>query len=66
MQSAQSRLRLIRLSEVTHRCGLRRTQIFNLQRSGRFPRRVKIGKRAVAWVSSEIDAWIAERIKDPR
>lgn len=29
-----------------------------------FPKPVKIGKRAVAWVESEIDAWQQEKIAE--
>ena len=32
--------------------------------AGRFPRPVKIGPRAVAWVESEIDDWLRQRIAD--
>jgi prophage regulatory protein len=36
-------------------------QLWRLWKAGKFPRPVKVGSRN-AWVESEIDVWIAERI----
>jgi prophage regulatory protein len=33
-------------------------------RRGEFPRPVKIGKRAIAWLESDLQAWLAERIAE--
>jgi prophage regulatory protein len=35
--------------------------LIHLEKTGRFPRRIKIGERAVAWVEEEIDAYLADR-----
>lgn len=53
---------LLRLPEVERRTGLRRAHLYQLVRSGRFPRPLKIGDRASAWRASEIVAWIASRV----
>jgi prophage regulatory protein len=53
---------LIRIAEVMRRAGYRRSQIYQMEREGRFPRHVTLGPRASAWVDHEIDAWVAERI----
>jgi prophage regulatory protein len=47
-----------------HAKGIRydRTSLWRMEREKRFPQRVKLGARAVAWVESEIDQWVAERI----
>lgn len=50
--------KLIRLPEVIKRTGFGKTWIYELIRSGRFPSQVKIGERAVAFIESEVDAWI--------
>jgi prophage regulatory protein len=39
-----------------------RTYLWRMEREKRFPQRVKLGARAVAWVESEIDQWVAGRI----
>ncbi len=56
----------LRLPQVEARTGLRRSEIYRRAQSGCFPRPVKIGVAASAWVSTEIDAWIAERIRESR
>jgi prophage regulatory protein len=53
---------LVRLPAVKAKTGLARTQIYAGIASGTFPKPVKLGKRAVAWLQAEIDAWIADRI----
>lgn len=35
-----------------------KSTVYRLVSAGQFPRPVKLGTRAVAWRSSEIDAWI--------
>ena len=35
--------------------------ILRLEKKGRFPRRVRLGENRVAWLLTEIEAWIAER-----
>lgn len=41
-----------------------RMHIRRLERHGVFPRHVKVSASRIAWVESEIDAWISERIAD--
>lgn len=52
-------MRLLRLPEVIERTGLARMTIWRMEIEGRFPPRRQIGDRAVAWVESEVDDWIA-------
>jgi prophage regulatory protein len=54
--------RLIRRDEVLSRTGLRETQCDVLEAEGRFPQRVPLGPRTVAWVQDEVDQWVAGRI----
>jgi prophage regulatory protein len=58
----QAPVRLLRLPEVMQRVGLRRAAIYTLLREGKFPQQVRLGARAVAWVESEVEEWIARRI----
>ena len=53
--------RLLTRAEVQERCGITRTTVYRLMRSGLFPEPLKIGPRAVRWPESEIEAWIANR-----
>ncbi|ENF1795898.1 AlpA family transcriptional regulator [Salmonella enterica] len=58
--------KLIRLSEVIRRAGFGKTWIYTLIKTGRFPSQVKTGVRAVAFIESEIDAWIDNAIARSR
>ena len=53
--------RLIRLSEVEYLTGLKKSEIYKRIKEGRFPLAVKLGARAVAWKSVEIEEWIESR-----
>ena len=57
---------LIRLSDVKHRTGLGRSTIYARIAEGTFPTQVPLGGRAVAWLDTEIDEWIAEQIDNAR
>jgi prophage regulatory protein len=35
--------------------------IYRLEKEGNFPQRRKIGKRAVAWLESEVSGWLSSR-----
>lgn len=50
---------LIRLAAVMALSGLSRSAIYA---DKTFPRAVPLGARSVAWVQSEVEAWIANRI----
>ena len=50
-----------RLNEVVEAVGLSRSSIWRLEQVGKFPKRIKIGERAVAWDSHEINQWLDNR-----
>jgi prophage regulatory protein len=55
--------RLIRLPAVIARAGLSRSAIYVRIQRDEFPRPVALGVgQAVAWVESEVDAWVASQI----
>jgi prophage regulatory protein len=57
--------RLERLPSVLARTGLSRTALW--RRAGvDFPAPVRLGPATIAWVSAEVDRWIADRIADSR
>lgn len=49
--------RLLRCPEVLERTGMPRASLYKKIAAEEFPRPIPIGKRAVAWLESEIDAW---------
>lgn len=54
---------LMRLPEVEHATGLRRSTLYDLIRAGQFPQPVKLA-RLSAWPEAEIAAWVAARIAE--
>lgn len=56
-----TQVRFLRLPEVLARVGVVWITIWRWEKEDRFPKRRKIGKRAVAWVESEVDKWCADR-----
>lgn len=55
-------MRLIRINEVVDRTGLSRTTIYRLRQEGRFPEAVNLTGSLVAWLESDVLAWIQARI----
>ncbi|CQR78274.1 AlpA family transcriptional regulator [Enterobacter cloacae] len=53
----------IRLPEVMRRTGYSKAWLYRLINQNRFPKPVKIGERAIAFVEGEIDDWITQRIE---
>lgn len=53
--------RLLRLPEVCRRTGRGKSAIYADIKSGGFPRPRRIGRRAVAWLESDLDQWTADR-----
>ncbi len=53
---------ILRLREIMRRTGLSRSSIYRLSAEGKFPRSISLGERAVGWLESDVDAWIAERV----
>jgi prophage regulatory protein len=51
-------LKLLRLPEVVQVTGLPRGTVYWKLKRGEFPKPVKIGPKAVAWRSDQVQAWI--------
>lgn len=59
-----SERRILRRAEVEARSGFKRAHLYSLMKQGKFPKAVRLGKRAVGWDSFEVDQWIADRTKE--
>ncbi len=55
-------MRFLRLAEVKNRVGYGRASIYRLIAAGQFPRPYSLGARAVAWLESDVVAWIEARV----
>lgn len=60
--SAPTQERFLRLPEVIHQCGLSRSTLYDLIARDSFPAQVSLGGKNVAWLQSEITAWMMERV----
>ena len=49
---------LLTLREVIELTHVPRTTIYDLMKTGKFPRPVRVGRRSVRWIASEIYRWI--------
>jgi prophage regulatory protein len=59
-----SEMTLLRLDQVKAKTGLCRSAVYALPD---FPKSVKLGgRRAVGWLSSEVDAWILKTVAASR
>jgi prophage regulatory protein len=56
-------LSLWRIPRVEAETGYKRSSIYRLVKLGRFPRPIKMGERASAWLDVEVRGWIASRIE---
>lgn len=59
--------RLLRRREVEQKIGVGRSTLYLWMQQGRFPHPISIGGgRAVGWLASEVDAWIARQVESSR
>ena len=56
--------RFITKTEVAERTGLHPVTIWRLEKNDNFPARRQISKNRVAYLESEVDAWMASRGQD--
>ncbi len=54
---------LLRLPMVMRITGLARSTIYKLIAQDQFPVPIRLSKRAVAWLQSEIDGWVSSRVR---
>jgi prophage regulatory protein len=58
--------KILRLPNVLDRTGLSRSTVYLRVTEGRFPRPVSLGARAVGWIETEVEEWIAHQIEVSR
>ena len=52
---------LLTRCQVEALCRLSTTSIYRFMRDGLVPEPIRVGRRAVHWYASEVDAWLASR-----
>lgn len=57
---------LIKLPEVKRRTTLSTSEIYRRLEAGTFPKQIKLGAKAVAWLEHEVNAWIDDRVAESK
>jgi len=55
--------KILRMPKVRVKTGLSRATIYAEMAKGNFPRKIQLFKRSVGWLESEIEDWIAIRVR---
>ena len=58
--------RFLREPAVEEKTGLSESSIYAKIAKDQFPKPIKLGARAVAWLESDVEAWMDERIAHSR
>ncbi|EHR6925614.1 AlpA family transcriptional regulator [Vibrio parahaemolyticus] len=53
-------MRFLKLKEVMEKAALSRSVIYRKMSEDAFPKSINLGDRAVAWVESDVDDWMAK------
>ena len=60
------RIKILRRPQVETRTGLSRSTIYAKIYANDFPKSIRLGRRAVGWLESEIDDWVMAQIRRSR
>lgn len=52
---------VLRTEQLCQYVSLSRTTIWRLEKSGQFPKRVRLGQNSVGWLKDEVDNWLESR-----
>ncbi|HHT7857003.1 helix-turn-helix transcriptional regulator [Pasteurella multocida] len=66
MSELNKKERFISLDEVINRTSLKKTAIYSQIQKGLFPSPINLGINRTAWLESEIDHWMANKIQQNR
>jgi prophage regulatory protein len=57
--------RFLSMKQVLERVGLSRTTLYGCMNAGTFPQSVPLGPKRIAFVESQVDAWMQAQIEAP-
>jgi len=66
MQTQEAKTRILRRPVIEEITGLARSTIYAAIAAGTFPRPIHLGPRAVGWLETDIDQWLAARVAASR
>jgi len=56
-------LKLLRFTDMRDRTGLSRSTVWRLERTGAFPKHIKVSANIVAWLEQDVVEWIRSKTK---
>lgn len=59
-------VQLLRRNDVLRRCAFSNSTLYRLIRTGEFPAPIQLSPRAIAWVESEVNNWLQQRVEASR
>ena len=62
MNNISKEIQFYRLTQLKQQLSVSRSSIWAWVKNGTFPKPIKLGKNCTAWNSSDIHAWIEQRI----
>ncbi len=62
----QTALTILRRKQVEARTVLSRSTIYDRIKAGTFPAPISLGEKAVGWIESEVNGWLAAQIEKSR
>ena len=57
---------VIKLPEVLQIVKCSKAKVYSEMKKGNFPKPIKLGDRAVAWVMDDVTEWLEQRIKQSK
>lgn len=57
---------VLRRPQVQSQTGLKKSAIYQLMSSGKFPQSIQLTRRSVGWLAHEVNEWIASRVTHSR
>ena len=61
-----SAAQILRLTQVKALTGLSKTSLYQLIKQGKLKKPIRLGVRSVGWLQTDIEEFIAERVKASR
>jgi prophage regulatory protein len=62
-EAAIRRERFLRLPDVEHAAGIKKSTVYQLVREGKFPAPIRLTRRCSVWTESAVLNWVNERIQ---
>jgi prophage regulatory protein len=62
LQIQETPKQLVKRKKVEELTSLSKSSLYRLMSDGIFPKPIRLGSKSVAWLKSDVEAWIGDRI----